>query len=114
MKSGNEGNQNNAKGAGNDARRRPKKPTCVSCQEQGKNDCYHCYICESDEHYARGCKKSHTTALWDTGAQVSITLHEWVKENLGDITINPLEELVGTNLQLKAANGTTIPYLGWV
>ena len=55
-----------------------------------------------------------TTALWDTGVQVSITLHEWVKENLGDITINPLEELIGTNLQLKAANGTTIPYLGWI
>ena len=57
MKSGNEGNQNNARVAGNDARRCPKKPACVSCQEQGKNDCYHCYICGFDEHYARGCKK---------------------------------------------------------
>ncbi len=33
-----------------------------------------------------------TTELWDTGAQVSIISHEWVKENLGDITIKPLEE----------------------
>ena len=56
IKSGNDC-QNNARGAGNDTRRRPKKPACVSCQEQGKNDCYHCYICGSDEHYARGCKK---------------------------------------------------------
>ena len=43
-----------------------------------------------------------TTALWDTGAQVSITSHEWVKENLGDITTSPLEELIGSNLELKA------------
>ena len=35
-------------------------------------------------------------------AQVSITSHEWVKENLGDITISPLEELIGSNLELKA------------
>ena len=56
-----------------------------------------------------------TTALWDTGAQVSIISHEWVKENLGDITIKPLKELIGcTNLELKAANGTSIPYLGWI
>ena len=45
---------------------------------------------------------------------MSITSHEWVKENLGDITINSLEELIGSNLELKAANGTTIPYLGWI
>ena len=56
-----------------------------------------------------------TTALWDTGAQVSIISHEWVKENLGDIIIKPLEQLIGcTNLELKAANGTSIPYLGWI
>ena len=35
IKSGNDC-QNNARGAGNDARRRPKQPACVSCQEQGK------------------------------------------------------------------------------
>ena len=56
-----------------------------------------------------------TTALWDTGAQVSIASHEWVKESLRDIRVNPLEELIGcTNLELKAANGTSIPYLGWM
>ena len=56
-----------------------------------------------------------TTALWDTGAHVSIISHEWVKENLGDIIIKPFEELIGcTNLELKAANGTSIPYLGWI
>ena len=56
-----------------------------------------------------------TTALWDTGAQVSITSLEWVKENLGDIIINPLEQLIGcADLELKAANGTLIPYVGWI
>ncbi len=56
-----------------------------------------------------------TTALWDTGAQVSIISHEWVKENVGVIIIKPLEELIGcANLELKAANGTSIPYLGWI
>ena len=57
MKSGNEKNGNDANRTGNDTRRHPKKPVCASCQEQGKDDCYHCYVCGSSEHFARGCKK---------------------------------------------------------
>jgi Arc/MetJ family transcription regulator len=57
MKSSSENNQGAEKGNWNETRRRPRKSACVSCQEQGKDDCYHCYVCGSSEHYARGCKK---------------------------------------------------------
>lgn len=56
-----------------------------------------------------------TEALWDTGAQVSIASHEWVTTNLANSEIHPLEELLGDNeLDLKAANGSSIPFQGWV
>ena len=74
IKSGNDC-QNNAREAGNDARRRPKQPACVSCQEQGKNDCYHCYICGSNEHYARGCKKR------SSGNEGQEVVHDTTKES---------------------------------
>lgn len=56
-----------------------------------------------------------TEALWDTGAQVSIASHEWVTTNLADAEVHPLEELLGDNdLDLKSANGSSIPYEGYV
>ena len=33
------------------------KPACPKCKSQGNKNCTHCYICGSDEHYARGCKQ---------------------------------------------------------
>ncbi len=57
MKSSGENYQGYVKGNWNEAGRRPMKSACVSCQEQGKDDCNHCYVCGSSEHYARGCKK---------------------------------------------------------
>lgn len=54
-----------------------------------------------------------TTALWDTGAQVSIVSHEWVLKNLRDAKLHTVETLLGVSeLDLKAANDTALPYNG--
>ena len=53
-------------------------------------------------------------ALWDTGAQVSIASHEWVIKNFPDVKINPIEDLLENNLDLKAANRSSIPYKGFI
>ena len=56
-----------------------------------------------------------TEALWDTGAQVSIISWDWVQNNLQECTVQPVEKLLGvTQLDLKAANGTDLPYMGWI
>ena len=52
--------------------------------------------------------------LWDTGAQVSIISLEAIQQHLGSIGIRQLSELLDTNLNLTAVNGTKIPYIGWV
>lgn len=55
-------------------------------------------------------------ALWDTGAQVSIITEHLLKEELPDLEIRDINELLGmdSDLKLTAANGTSIPYKGWV
>ena len=54
-------------------------------------------------------------ALWDTGAQVSILSQGYLKEKFPKIEIHPVEELLGNkSLDVTAANGTKIPYEGWV
>ena len=56
-----------------------------------------------------------TDALWDTGAQVSIISHSWLKQCLPGCDIRDIAELLGMDgLDLKAANGTDLPYDGWV
>ena len=55
-----------------------------------------------------------TQALWDTGAQVSIVSEQFLHDYLPDTTIRAVEELTQTKLNLRAANGTVIPYSGWV
>ena len=56
-----------------------------------------------------------SVALWDTGAQVSIVSHEWIEKNLPNVNVNSVESLVDcNNLDLKTANGTTLPFDGWV
>ena len=52
--------------------------------------------------------------LWDTGAQVSIVPENLLKRLLPDVPIKDISELVDMELNLTAANGTTIPYKGWV
>ena len=54
-------------------------------------------------------------ALWDTGAQVSIISRSWLKRCLPGCDIRNMTELLGMDgLDLKAANGTDLPYEGWV
>ncbi len=56
-----------------------------------------------------------TTILWDTGSQVSIVGANWKKKYLPDIKVRPVKELLEEGaLELSAANGTDIPYEGWM
>ena len=56
-----------------------------------------------------------TQALWDTGAQVSIVSKDWIAENLPTAESRQMDELLNDKgLDLKAANGTEIPYEGWI
>ena len=56
-----------------------------------------------------------STALWDTGAQVSIVSQNWVTKNLPKAELHTVESLLGVSeLELKAANGTFLPYDGWI
>ena len=56
-----------------------------------------------------------TEALWDTGAQVSVLSKDFLTEHFPARKEQPLTDLLGdSSLDLKAANGTEIPYVGWV
>ena len=56
-----------------------------------------------------------TDALWDTGAQMSISSHSWLKQCIPGCEIRDIAELLGMDeLELKAANGTDLPFEGWV
>ena len=53
--------------------------------------------------------------LWDTGSQVSIVSKHWVDKFHGDKKIRPISDLLDkVELNLHAANGTEIPYMGWI
>ena len=54
--------------------------------------------------------------LWDTGAQVSILSLDTVKKHFPTKTIRKIEELLEETEEIKlvAANGTPIPYEGWI
>ena len=55
-------------------------------------------------------------ALWDTGAQVSIVSKSWLEEYLPSSKLRNIEQLLGEDvgLNLRTANGGTIPFEGWV
>lgn len=54
--------------------------------------------------------------LWDTGAQVSLVLKIWFSEHLPSLELRMIKELLGKDagLDLRAANGGIIPFVGWV
>ncbi|CAB4011313.1 Retrovirus-related Pol poly from transposon [Paramuricea clavata] len=56
------------------------------------------------------------TALWDTGAQVSIVSETFMHKQSLTSKLRNVEELLGVQgkIELKAANGTPIPYCGWI
>ena len=58
---------------------------------------------------------AETEALWDTGAQVSIIPSNWVRKFYPGTDVRNIAELLGLGgLDLKTANGTDLPYKGWV
>ena len=54
-----------------------------------------------------------TKALFNTGAQVSIASQCWLEKNLPKANLQNILEIMDAGLDRKAANGTTIPYVGW-
>lgn len=54
--------------------------------------------------------------LWDTGSQVSAIDEVWKAENLPNIELRDIAEVVdpANPLQIEAANGTKMPYVGWI
>ena len=55
-------------------------------------------------------------ALWDTGSQVSVIDERWKEQYLPNARLRDVSEILDLpdNLTLTAANGTDMPYLGWV
>ena len=53
--------------------------------------------------------------LWDTGVQVSLISQEMLDETLPYLEVKNISDLLdpSDNLDLLAANGTSIPYKGW-
>ena len=54
-----------------------------------------------------------TDALFDTGAQVSIVSQFWLENNFPKTKLQNISEILDSELDLKAANGTNMQYLGW-
>lgn len=57
-----------------------------------------------------------TEALWDTGSQVCIIDEQWKDSYIPEIRLRDISEATETpeRLHLVAANGTDMPYGGWV
>lgn len=57
-----------------------------------------------------------TQVLWDTGSQVSAIDEVWKADNVPDTKLRDISEIVDPDdpLQVEAANGTEMPYVGWV
>ena len=53
-------------------------------------------------------------ALWDTGSQISIVSSDFVKQQYPSLQPRKLEEILGTSIELRAANNSPIPYRGFV
>lgn len=55
------------------------------------------------------------TSLLDSGSQVSIVSRAWKEEYLPDLSIHSVSEILGEEeLKVIAANGSLIPYDGWI
>lgn len=62
------------------------------------------------------CKLSEKSfeVLWDNGAQVSIISLQTLRDRFGKVDIREIKELLdGQEIDLRAANGTSVPYMGW-
>lgn len=115
------------------------KGRCKQCISQNVEVCTHCFLCEqpvtqntSNSMNEIGEKRDaqligsrcmitcqlngvQTQMLLDSGAQVSIVGRVWLKKCLPNINIQPLESLLAdSQLHVTAANGTAVPFDGWV
>ena len=55
-----------------------------------------------------------SSALWDTGAQISMLCVKWLKENGIEVSIRDLSELLDSDLEVTGVNGSRIPYEGYI
>lgn len=57
-----------------------------------------------------------TRALWDSGSQVTIIDEKWRRENLPNVVPRDINEILeaDNSLDITAANGESMPYVGWV
>ena len=57
-----------------------------------------------------------STVLLDTGAQISIVSKQFVDVNFLSLQVKEITDLIEQNnkLNLASANGTSIPYTGWI
>lgn len=60
--------------------------------------------------------KQKIQALWDTGSQVCAIDEVWKESDLSDVPLRDIAELIDPldPLQIEAANGTEMPYVGWL
>lgn len=60
--------------------------------------------------------KQKTQALWDTGSQICAIDEAWKVKHLPDVKLRDITEIIDPlePLELEAANGTGMPYVGWI
>lgn len=83
----------------------PEKKTPTVRELVGKKCIIRCYL-----------HKQRVQALWDTGSQVCAIDEVWKASHLPDVPLKDVAELVDPldPLQIEAANGTEMPYVGWL
>lgn len=81
------------------------KKTCTVRELVGKKCLIRCFL-----------HKQKTQALWDTGSQICAIDEVWKENHLPDVQLRDVKELIGPSdpLQIEAANGTEMPYVGWL
>ena len=52
-------------------------------------------------------------ALWDTGAEVSLISAKWLERNNVPYIVKQVEDLLGSDLKVRAVGQREIPYLGY-
>ena len=104
---------------------KPSQPKGKSDSEDNKIYVSHLTPCQQSKVFQLVGKRctvdcllngKQVEALWDTGAQCSIIPKSLVNSLFEKPYIRPISELLddSDNLKLTAANGSAIPYDGWV
>ena len=58
-------------------------------------------------------ERFRVSALWGTESQLSIMTQAMLEETLPGTTVKDISELINAGLELTAANGTNILFIGW-